>query len=156
LLLCESGGRGGGGGGRHSNCDCGRGGSVSKENGMVNLTTERTAAMKPLPPPPTTPATTLTTTTTTTLTPSKATCRRRRKRSLTGLELYYEWNECYTAGWHHELMQLEGLDDVNVIVSRLSSCATEMPGFVEFAAFHNSQLMQPMPRVEHALQAMGH
>lgn len=84
---------------------------------------------------------------------SSSSCRR-RKRSLTGLEMYHEWSDCYISGWHHRLMQLEKLGDVAAITSNLSSSAAEMPGFVEFAAFHNSQLMQPMPCVEHALRVI--
>ena len=79
--------------------------------------------------------------------------RLRRKRSLTGLELYNELGECYSMGWHHRLQELEKSGNVATIVSHLSTKNTE-PGFVEFAVFHNSQLMEPMPCLGRALKVI--
>ena len=73
-------------------------------------------------------------------------CGQRRRRSLTGPEMYEQWHGCYEAGWHKTLMQLEQGD-----FSEMASVFSKDARFAEFAQFHNGQLIQPMPGVESAL-----
>ena len=73
----------------------------------------------------------------------------RRRRSLTGPEMYEMWHNCYEDGWHLKLMQLE-MTDLSTMVDIFSKDAR----LVEFARFHISQLVQPMPGVESALLAI--
>lgn len=88
----------------------------------------------------------------------------RRRRSLTGPEMYEQWHACYEEGWHRKLAQLE-VDETEADAALvggetagssviLSAFASD-PYLVEFARFHNSQLMQPMPGVERALRAIA-
>jgi len=73
----------------------------------------------------------------------------RRRRSLTGPEMYHQWHECYDSGWHVRLMRLEEAGEAAII----STLARE-PHLLEFAAFHNSQLVLPLPGVAHALTTL--
>ena len=68
--------------------------------------------------------------------------------------MYELWHQCYEEGWHTKLACLEGqgsVDGDSVIISAL--CAD--PYLAEFAAFHNSQLVQPLAGVDRALQAIA-
>jgi len=74
----------------------------------------------------------------------------RRRRSLTGPELYEQWHGCYDAGWHRRLMQLDK-DEADAEATLLVAAFKADRQFAEFARFHNSQLVQPLRGVEHAL-----
>lgn len=80
----------------------------------------------------------------------------RRRRSLSGPEMYEQWHTCYEAGWHRTLMQLERDEAVSGPSDVITSAFLENPYLVEFARFHTSQLLQPMPAIERALHAVAY
>ena len=70
--------------------------------------------------------------------------------------MYEQWHECYEAGWHLRLLKLleveSGRDDAHC--APLAMVVAVLAGdraLAEFARFHNSQLVPPIPRLEHAL-----
>lgn len=74
-----------------------------------------------------------------------------RRGSIDGAAMYRKWHWHYEHGWHNRLRLLnDTAPDCRTIMVALSRDNT----LHDFAAFHNSALLQPLNRVQEALVAL--